>query len=178
MSVNRYYFEDYGTYEDDGRYVTYEDYTALEQKLVESQREFRAADATSENLQMKLEKMAAENAGLKAALNPEVIPDVAVEAFTETVIMDHDWNETSEWSWVENDTDVIRAVLEAIKPETPATASFLAEVRAQGVDAAIEELNQLAERSEKEAPIAAGHYRSAALFFKLFADSIRKGVQS
>ncbi|KLP99015.1 MULTISPECIES: hypothetical protein [Enterobacter cloacae complex] len=74
--------------------------------------------------------LAAENAGLKAALNPEVIPEVAVEAFTETVIMDHDWNETSEWSWVENDTDVIRAVLEAIKPETPATDAFLAEVRA------------------------------------------------
>lgn len=62
--------------------------------------------------------------------------------------------------------------------QIPAYQNFLAEVRAQGVDAAIEELNQLAERSEKEAPIAAGHYRSAALFFKLFADSIRKGVQS
>lgn len=30
MSVNRYEFEDYGTNEDDGRYVTYEDYAALE----------------------------------------------------------------------------------------------------------------------------------------------------
>lgn len=36
----------------------------LEQKLAESQREFRAADATIENLQMQLEKLAAENAGL------------------------------------------------------------------------------------------------------------------
>lgn len=32
MSVNRYEFEDYGTNEDDGRYVTYEDYAALEAK--------------------------------------------------------------------------------------------------------------------------------------------------
>lgn len=86
---------------------------------------------TYEELEAKCAALAAENAGLKAALNPEVIPEVAVEAFTETVIMDHDWNETSEWSWVENDTDVIRAVLEAIKPETPATDAFLAEVRAQ-----------------------------------------------
>lgn len=83
-----------------------------------------------EELEARCAALAAENAGLKAALNPEVIPEVAVEAFTETVIMDHDWNETSEWSWVENDTDVIRAVLEAIKPETPATDAFLAEVRA------------------------------------------------
>lgn len=42
-------------------------FTELEQKLAESQREFRAADATIENLQMQAEKLAAENAGLKAA---------------------------------------------------------------------------------------------------------------
>lgn len=60
----------------------------------------------------------------------------------------------------------------------PATDAYLAEMRAQGVDAAIEELNQLAERSEKEAPIAAEHHRSAALYMKLFAAQVRKGVQS
>lgn len=42
-------------------------FTELEQKLADSQREFRAADATIENLQMQVEKLAAENAGLKAA---------------------------------------------------------------------------------------------------------------
>lgn len=82
----------------------------------------------------KFSSLAVENAGLKQAFNPSEIPEEAVEAFTETAIMDHDWNDTSEWSWVENDTDVIRAVLEAIKPETPATDAFLAEVRAQGVE--------------------------------------------
>lgn len=82
--------------------------------------------------------LAAENAGLKAALNPEVIPDTAVESFNETAVIDHDWNDTSEWSWVENDTDVIRAVLEAITPETTATDAFLAEMRAQGLNAFIQ----------------------------------------
>lgn len=140
MNVERYEFELYHfnggemLVSDTGDYVSYEDFASLEQKLAESKREFRAADATIENLQMQVEKLAAENAGLKSALNPEVIPDTAVEAFNETAIMDHDWNETSEWSWVENDTDVIRAVLEAIKPETQATDAFLAEVRAQGVE--------------------------------------------
>ncbi|MFB4628985.1 hypothetical protein [Enterobacter kobei] len=39
-------------------------YEELEQKLAESQRELRAADATIENLQMQNEKLAAENAYL------------------------------------------------------------------------------------------------------------------
>lgn len=59
---------------------------------------------------------------------------------------------------------------------TTATDAFLAEVRAQGVDGAIAELNQLAERSEKEAPIAAEHHRSAALYLQLFAAQLRKGL--
>jgi len=86
-------------------------------------------------LEAKCAEMAAENASLKSALNPEEIPEDAVEAFTETAIMDHDWDDTGSWSWVENDTDVIRAVLAAMAtPATPATDAFLAEVRAQGVE--------------------------------------------
>ncbi|HCR1905255.1 TPA: hypothetical protein ONC25_002579 [Enterobacter asburiae] len=42
-------------------------FTDLELKLADSQREFRAADETIENLQMQVEKLAAENAGLKVA---------------------------------------------------------------------------------------------------------------
>ncbi|MCE1325828.1 hypothetical protein [Enterobacter asburiae] len=72
--------------------------------------------------------------------------------------------------------DAAISAFEEIK--TPETDASMAELRAQGVDAAIEELNQLAERSEKEAPIAAEHHRSAALYMKLFAAQIRKGVQS
>jgi len=83
------------------------------------------------------ESLAVENVALKKAFNPEVIPEDAVNAFNDTVIMDHDWNDTGEWSWVENDTDVIRAVMaELAVPETPATDAFLREVRASAVDAA------------------------------------------
>lgn len=56
----------------------------------------------------------------------------------------------------------------------PATDAFLAEVRAQGVDIAIAELKQLAHRSEKEAPIAAEHHRSAALYLQLFSSQLRQ----
>ncbi|EPT8337875.1 hypothetical protein ACVS3M_003435 [Enterobacter hormaechei] len=153
-----------------------------ELKLADSQREFRAADATIENLQMQLNAeceaklaLAAENAGLKAALNPEVIPEVAVEAFTETVIMDHDWNETSEWSWVENDTDVIRAVLEAIKPETPATEAFLAEVRAAAVDEVCLKISNAIINCYQDEMVGLD---VAETICGDFAAQLRKGVQS
>ncbi|WP_313708048.1 hypothetical protein [Atlantibacter hermannii] len=87
-----------------------------------------------EKLKAERSALAAENLALKSSFKPDVIPEEAVEAFTETAILDHDWNDSSEWSWVENDTDVIRAVLDAMPvPETPITDSFLAEVRKQGV---------------------------------------------
>lgn len=77
------------------------------------------------------DQLAAENAALKAAFKPEVIPEEAVNAFMDTAILDHDWNDTGEWSWVENETDVIRAVLDAlIEPETPATDAWQRELRA------------------------------------------------
>lgn len=91
-----------------------------------------------EALTSQLESVVAENAALKAAFNPEEIPDEAVEAFTETAIMDHDWDDIGSWSWVDNDTDVIRAVLEAIKPETPVTDAILAEVRNESGARAVE----------------------------------------
>lgn len=80
------------------------------------------------------QQLAAENVGLKAAFSPEEIPAEAVDAFMDTAVMDHDWNDTSEWSWVENETEVIRAVLDALKPETPATDRIVAGIKADGVE--------------------------------------------
>lgn len=77
-------------------------------RLAESQREFRSADATIENLQMQVEKMAAENAGL--------VKFIKDDCFVYT-----------------NDScEPVDAKVH--KPETPVTDAFLAEVRAQGVD--------------------------------------------
>lgn len=75
-------------------------------------------------------QLAAENVGLKAVFSQGEIPSEAVDAFMETAVMDHDWNETSEWSWVENETEVIHAVLDALKPETPATDRIVAGIKA------------------------------------------------
>ena len=84
-------------------------------------------------------QLAAENVALKAVFSQEEIPSEAVDAFMETAVIDHDWNETSEWSWVENETEVIHAVLDALKPETPATDRIVAEIKADGVEQAANE---------------------------------------
>lgn len=103
----------------EGDMVDYEDYAALEQKLAESQREFRAADATIENLQMQVEKLAAENAGLK-----KFCKDAAFDADYEAELgMERG-----------GFTDALNNI------KTPATDAFLAEVRAQGADECVRQL--------------------------------------
>lgn len=84
------------------------------------------------------QQLAAENVVLKAVFSQEEIPSEAVDAFMETAIMDHDWNETSEWSWVENETEVIHAVMGALKPETPATDAYLVGIKADAITASLD----------------------------------------
>ena len=88
------------------------------------------------------QQLAAENVALKNVFSQGEIPSEAVDAFMETAVMDHDWNETSEWSWVENETKVIHAVLDALKPETPVTDRIVAEAEARGVEKAIAHLEK------------------------------------
>ncbi|EPY9613809.1 hypothetical protein ACXH30_001613 [Enterobacter cloacae] len=110
----------------DGDMVDYEDYAALEQKLVESQRELRAADATIENLQMQVEKLAAENAGLKS-IQAWAVADVfksGAKRFESTKAAGFDTDDCLH--------DAVLVMLSELK--TPATDAFLAEVRAQGVE--------------------------------------------
>ncbi|HFZ1036400.1 TPA: hypothetical protein ACIJR9_003704 [Klebsiella pneumoniae] len=91
---------------------------------------------------IEMDKLATENVALKNVFSQKEIPSEAVDAFMETAVMDHDWNETSEWSWVENETEVIHAVLDALKPETPATDRIVAEAEAHGVEKAIAHLEK------------------------------------
>lgn len=135
----------------EGRYVSYEDYAALEQKLAESQREFRAADATIENTQMQLEKMAAENAGLKA--------------------LARGWaNATDDRLFEEHGEifhDSIEACEEELKTICPATDDFLAEVRASTIETCADDL-----ASQNNI----GAHEHNAMY--IYAENLRKGVQS
>lgn len=85
-----------------------------------------------------IKALAVENVALKNVFIQKKIPSEAVDAFLETAVMDHDWNETSEWSWVENETEVIHAVLDALKPETSATDAYLAGIKADAITASLD----------------------------------------
>lgn len=108
-------------------------YEELEQKLAESQREFRAADATIENLQMQLNaereaklSLAAENARLKAA-HPQPFGEDMMRALEA-----YEWyqDEVPETGML----DAFFILRDSIRVDTTATDAFLAEVRAQGVE--------------------------------------------
>lgn len=148
----------------EGDMVDYEDYAALEQKLAVSQREFRAADATIENLQMQVDKLAAENAGLKELIEQH--------ANSVAVCPNCSHEEPSE-------TDDIVALYRSM--ETPATNAFLAEVRASAIDSLVDiKTKQLADMHPDTHAFGATAMtiRSQINELQMFADQIRKGAQS
>lgn len=127
----------------------------LEQKLIESERYGRQTDITIDNLEMQLNAereakmaLAAENAALKQ------FPDKIV-GFIGKLGSSEIGSDTKE---------KIKAAAKKIK--TPATDSFLAEVRAQGVEkfASVLELR--------------GRHQDYVEIANAYAAQLRKGVQS
>lgn len=119
-------------------------------------------------------QLASENVALKAVFSQEEIPSEAVDAFMETAEMDHDWNETSEWSWVENETEVIHAVLDALKPETPATDRIVAGIKADGVEMFA---LMFAEEAIKDNNITTGWKARASRAASEYAELLREGAK-
>ncbi|EJD6649747.1 hypothetical protein M0L04_RS24260 [Citrobacter freundii] len=120
----------------------------------ESQHEFRSADITMQNLEAKCEKLAAENAHMQ-----QVIGDVQTLYYESDGIVGYHLNgDIAKWDDVMPD----------LWSETPATDAFLAEVRAQGVDAAIEHLNK------KFA--GTGHIGVPVMSLEWLAQELRKGA--
>ncbi|MEX3021565.1 hypothetical protein AB4K05_18395 [Kluyvera sp. STS39-E] len=87
--------------------------------LTESRREFTAANATIHNLELKVEKVVAENVALKKAAEFATADDMWIEQ-TDGML---------DYRYVDWYADVLRSAM-----ETPVTDAFLAEVRAQGAD--------------------------------------------
>lgn len=192
MSVKRYELELYHCnggemlVSETGDYVSHDDYAALEQRLIESERYGRQTDITIDNLEMKLAQMAAENAGLK-----KFCKDAAFDADYEAELgMERG-----------GFTDALNDI------KTPATDAFLAEVRAQArneginyaagrlaaafnhgfVDKPLAEVydvvrmilttkEDLANDSSPATDGLSGEYAEA--FLEDSVDEIRKGVQS
>lgn len=146
----------------------------------ESQREFRAADATIENLQMQVEKLAAENAGLKSE-----VPMGAIEngrAFADWLeayqfeCQGGNLNMCSDWQELLRCFEHLSEWAMHGQPETPATDAFLAEVRAQGVDEVCMKIYNATSNYYQEGEV---HGLEAATFIcDEFAAQLRKGAQS
>ncbi len=50
--------------------------------------------------------------------------------------------------WVENETEVIHAVLDALKPDTPATDRIVAGIKADGVEEFVRRLQQCVDEGD------------------------------
>lgn len=125
-----------------------------------TQHMFEAYQAGVAEGEARCAALAAENAGLKAAIETHKHGFVRCNCCGDELMCHTD--------------DVCRAL-----DETPSTDAFLAEVRAQGVDALVER-RLTAARLAKEAghEITARDLEGEAIRARFFAMEIRKGVQS
>ncbi|HAN4112042.1 TPA: hypothetical protein IFB41_001148 [Escherichia coli] len=146
-------------------------YEELEQRLIESERYGRQTDITIDNLEMKLAQMAAELASVK-----QQEPKAWFIRITDEVTVDA--REGEKWRGVP---------LVRIDAETPATDEFLAEVRAQGVEMAVDVVKQcydnicaggLQENREYEEYIVQPHLDGIDDELNEIIAQLRKGVQS
>ncbi|MDI3361177.1 hypothetical protein QQF21_17680 [Lelliottia sp. V89_10] len=133
----------------------------LQQKLTESERYGRQADITIENLERKMEKLAAENAALKAAAEFATAPDMWVEQADGML----------DYRYVEWYVDVLKAAM-----ETPTTDSILAEVREQGASLVISYHNERADALRDVDRDGAFRHESAALDAIEVLMKIREGA--
>lgn len=162
----------------------------------ESRREFRAADITMQNLEAKCAVLAAENAGLKDALeyviNPDNQPeyhDQGMGCGVEDRGYQRDGYSACAYGWESAMDRIYSEVIPDAIPETPATDAFLAEVRSQAQSEVIEWLDaeitaiDTMYRGDPSYEHDAYWMKSEVLDVvelarKAFAAQLRKGVQS
>lgn len=136
----------------------------LESKLETALRECRSAGITIDNLEAKCAALAAENAGLKSGILQASENMEAHHDDHGLFSYDADGEQMDALLRLCDAQDSI-ASLENVK--TPDTDAFLAEVRAQGVDAAIEHLINKFQST--------GHIGIPVMALEHFADQLRKG---
>lgn len=146
----------------------------FEQKLAVSEREFRAADATIENMQMQVEKLRTANAGLCAVLTN-------ANACYKAAVFEGLMGALEESSGTNLADIVTRRLLHIPEPITyEATDAYLAEVRAQGVamfsDWLIERIHGW--QLEGVTPEDLLNFHQAVTYASGFAAQLRKGAQS
>ena len=133
--------------------------------LTESRREFRSADATIHNLELKLTDMAVQLANAESKcreLAAVVAENSAIKVMNDCL--------SEELRGYESDGAFEGPKMHLLwwKVETPATDAFLAEVRAQGVDAAIEHISKKFEGT--------GHLGVPIMALEWLEQELRKGA--
>ncbi|MDM2921142.1 hypothetical protein OGY33_16795 [Citrobacter sp. Cpo032] len=147
--------------------------------LTESQREFRAADATIHNLELKLTDMAVQLANAESKCREMAAENIGLKALSDNrriFIMNGVQLGYIKVPTVETDP-AIETIRVAVSPQepTPATDAFLAEVRAQGVEMMAAEADQLMNEfgdDSYKVMVTADLQR----FANAFAAQIRKGA--
>ncbi|EMK1274669.1 hypothetical protein V8M30_000253 [Serratia marcescens] len=116
-----------------------------------------AVEAERDAQQKRADALAVENAALKDAMHPEMIPGEVLDVFSDTAKYDHESCGPWSGSWIKNADEVIRAVMGSMaNTETPATDAALAAIQAQGVEKAIERLmNMFASTGHIGVPVMA-----------------------
>ncbi|EJN1751674.1 DUF4752 domain-containing protein [Escherichia coli] len=156
----------------------------LESKLETALRECRSAGITIDNLEAKCAALAAKINVINELM--EVAEQVNKLAQEETEKLAHERNtlaaENAGLKAVES--NLVRNIINDLgdteyqyeKVQTPATDSFLAEVRAQGVEMYADNLDNVAGDEELGGfDYAVKFLRSEASSVRLFADQLRKG---
>ncbi|HFI2180891.1 TPA: hNH endonuclease [Enterobacter roggenkampii] len=163
-----------------------EDEPAVAKLLVELSSALDVQYERGNALEARCAALAAENAGLKDTLSAVIDrsnePDyqsIGMGCGVEDNGLQTDGYNACEYGWREAMDRIYSEVIPDTIPETPATDAFLAEVRAQGVDALVDR-RLAAARLAKEAghEITARDLEGEAIRARLFAVEIRKGVQS
>ncbi|MFU0873862.1 hypothetical protein [Kluyvera sichuanensis] len=122
---------------------------ASEQQLTESRREFTAANATIHNLELSKAELAAELSAIEAIHNDAVF------------ITDEHYEQCP--------PEVQKIIGSLAVLKIPAYDAYLAEVLAQGVDAAIEQLHKKFEGT--------GHIGVPVMVLESFAAQLRQGAE-
>lgn len=120
-------------------------YEELELQLEESQREFRAADATIHNLELKITDMAVQLANAESKCREMAAENSRVKLVASNLVSEYISNKGTDCEFISCITPSKNTIgtggvwdmwrlLDLVLQETPATDAFLAEVRASGAD--------------------------------------------
>ncbi|QHJ79635.1 MAG: hypothetical protein [Caudoviricetes sp.] len=150
-TVHGYGRQDIYYNEPDGEFVFYEDYAELK-----AQRD----------------ALAVECAALKQVFATKEFSSEVTDVFSDTAVLRIDGDEYHSWQWVDNDSAVIRAVLEVMKPETPAIDAYLNSVRA---DAVVNAAAHLGDMASGKSPSTAELIKSCGRSLLAFAAQLRAG---